>query len=365
MNAAAPRLINRRNALRMALAVLPAVVGGTVAVTNAAAAPTAVQTQNGTIELIDAVSQTLSDPGAARRALVAGTYCPSASTTGPIPGTQLRRIDGDVVASADGQVIENLEVFGSINLRSFTGVTIRNCVVWGTMATGTDTAFIIFGSENGRSAVIEDCRLNGRGNVWCSGVRGGNYTMRRTEITNASDGVSLTSQIGNVTVEACWIHNGYYMEWSADTPNMPKQGGNYTHVDGVQFHRGKNYTFRGNMIGGTRCPAKYQTGALAQIQAADDMYNSAFMIKQEVDNTAANKIENVLIESNWLAGGGATINIASGRDNTFSSLIIRNNRFVRSTWGPQMYILTPPGYGTLSNNVFDDDNQGVPISKGV
>lgn len=365
MTATAPRLMNRRNALRLALAAIPAVAGASAFVTSAhAGSVTTIPTAGGSIELIDAVSQAVQDPTAVRRALVPGTYCPDATTTGPIPGTQLTRVDGDFIAGANGQVIENLEIFGSVNLKAFTGVTIRNCVIWGTMRTGTDTAFIIFADDNGRGAIIEDCRLNGRGNVWCSGVRGGNYTMRRCEITNAPDGICLTSQVGNVTVEASWIHNGYFMEWTATTPNMPYAGAYYTHVDGVQFHRGRNYTFRGNMIGGSRFVAQHHTGYLDQIQGADDMYNSAFMIKQEVDNSTANKIENVLIENNWLCGGAATVNLTSGRDNDFSTLVMRNNRFVRSTWGPQKYILSGPGLGRLSGNVFDDDGSAVPISKG-
>jgi hypothetical protein len=255
-------------------------------------------------------------------------------------------------------------VFGSIHTGAFTNVVIRNCIVWGTLATGTDTSFIISSNDNGRGLIVEDCRLIGRGSAWCSGMRGGNYTIRRTEINNAPDGLCFTSQLGNVTAESCWIHNGLYLEWTASTPNMPPGGNYYTHTDGVQFHRGKNYVIRGNMIGGVRVPGDHHTGMAAQIASGDDMYNAAFMIKQEVDNTLANKIENVLIENNWLMGGQSTINITSGRDNTFSSTTIRNNRFIRSTWGQQYYILRGPGLGVFSNNVFDDDGSPVPISNG-
>lgn len=304
-------------------------------------------------------------PALDRSALVPGTYRPGPDTTGPMPGTTLRRVDGDFAASADGQVIENLEVFGSIVLGKHKDVKIRNCVVWGTLRTGVDTAFIIASGDDYRGLVVEDTRLVGRGNPWCSGMRGGNYTMRRTEIKNAPDGLCLVSAVGNVTAEANWIHDGLYMEWGASTPNMPYARDYYTHTDGIQFHRGKNYVFRGNMIGGVRVPAgKHHTGVADAIRSGDDMYNAALMIKQEVDESAANKIENVVIEKNWLQGGMATINIAGGRGNTFQSTYIRDNRFIRSTWGAQHYVLRGSGLGVFQDNVFDDDGSPVPISRG-
>lgn len=312
------------------------------------------------------VTQPTTPPTTGGRAnLVPGTYRPGASTTGPLPGTALRTVNGDLTVTANGQVIENVEVWGSIIVGAFSSVVIRNSVIHGTTRTGQDTCCIYGKDDNLRGALIEDCRLVGRGNVWCSGVRGGNYTIRRSELTNLPDGICLTSQLGNVTVEGCWIHNGLYAEWTASTPNMPYAGNYYTHTDGVQFHRGSTYTIRGNMIGGTRVPGGVRTGQAAAINSGDDMYNAAFMIKQEVDNSAANRINNVLIEKNWLAGGMSTINIVPGRDNNFATTVVRNNRFIRSTWGTQHYILRTGTAGVFENNVFDDDGSPVPISRGA
>lgn len=299
-----------------------------------------------------------------RAGLVPGTYRPGGSTTGPVPGSTLRTVNGNLNATAHRQVIENVEVWGSVNLGAYESVTIRNSIIHGSTATGTRTACVVGANENLRGLVIEDCRLTGQGNPWCEGIRGANYTIRRSELDNLPDGLSLTSQLGNVTAEACWIHNGLYREWNASTPNMPPASGYYIHTDGVQFHRGSNYVFRGNMIGGVRVPGSHHTGLATQIASGDDHFNSCFMIKQEVDDSAANRITNVLIEKNWLMGGAASINIASGRGNDFSSTIIRNNRFIRSTWGSQFYILRGPGLAVLENNVFDDTGEPVPISKG-
>jgi hypothetical protein len=318
-------------------------------------------------------------PTASRADLVYGSYDPAvdpANRVGVLASPARTRFpasgEGDFTASSNGQVIENLDVYGGIRLLSYSNVIVRNCAVYGTLATGTDTAMITFAGDNGRGLLIEDCRLEGRGNPWVSAMRGGGYTMVRTEVTNCTDGLALTSQVGNVTAEGCWFHNGLFMEWDATTPDMPYAGSYYTHVDGVQFHRGKNYVFRGNHIGGTRTnnPADgkaygHHTGNAANINAGDDLYNSCFMIKQEVDASQANKIENVLIEKNWLEGGTATVNHPSGNGNDFATLTFQDNKFIRNVGGDQIYILLSPSLlAGYTNNTFTDTGLPVPISNG-
>lgn len=362
-NAGGNSRIDRRTLLRLGLAALP--LAATIAFPSPASASNSQLTSQRSA--MTRTRRTVSIAQTERRQLVPGTYIPSRASTGRISGSPpLVKIESDIKATSDGQVFADLELWGSIDLGEYRNVVVRNCIIRGTAATGRDTSFIHGNGDDNRGLVIEDSVLAGRGNVWCSGMRGGNYTIRRTELTWIPDGLCLTSPLGNVTAEGCWIHNGMYKEWTAVTPNMPAAGSFYTHTDGVQFHRGKNYVLRGNMIGGARVPAAHHTaGASVAINSADDMYNSCLMIKQEVDASAANKIENVLVENNWLMGGVASINICSGRGNDFSTTIIQNNRFVRSTWGKQYYILRSPGIGQFSNNVFDDDLTPVPISRGA
>lgn len=332
-------------------------------------------------QLSGASALTFQPPGSGRDALVYGSYDPAsdpAAYVGVPAGTTLTRFpasgDGDFTVTANGQVIQDREIFGTVRLLAFKGVTIRRCRIWGTLATGTDTAFIT-GNSPGKSlggALIQDCELTGRGSPWCSAMRDGDYTIERCHISNVSDGLCFTSPTGKVTAQGNWIHNGAFMEWDSTTPNMPFAGGFYTHVDGVQFHLGKDYTIRGNHIGGQRTndPAtglayQHHTGHAADINAGDDMYNSSFMIKQEVDATLPNKIERVLIEKNWLHGGTATVNHPSGNGNDFSSLTFRDNHFVRNVGGNQLYILKSPSLlATYTNNTFTDTGLPVPISNG-
>jgi F5/8 type C domain len=344
---------------------------------------------------------------AQRDALVYGNYKPSAASVGPVPEVTLAQFgspstSADFVVTANNQIVENLEIWGGVNLGSFSNVTVRNCIIHGALNRGVGTAHVFGSGNNLRGATILDSALVGRpvtvpasyngvsnpdaGNVnraneWVSGVNGGNFTVLRTEIANTSDGVGLISQLGNVTVKGSWIHDGWFNEWPASQASpssgtakyYPYSTGtvNYTHVDGIQFHRGKNYTVVGNRIGGKRVVGEHNVtpSQKTQINSGDDMYNAALMIKQEVDDTVANKIENVLIDRNWFEGGAATINLAYARNNRFDTLTLSNNKFARSTWGAQYYILRGrDGTGTpianLANNVFEDDGTAVPITRG-
>ncbi|MEJ7604393.1 MAG: discoidin domain-containing protein [Kofleriaceae bacterium] len=344
---------------------------------------------------------------AQRNALVYGQYKPDATNTGPVPEVTLSQYgtpstSTDFLVTANNQIVENLEIWGRVDLRSFTNVLVRNCIIHGTLNRGVGSGHVFGSSNDLRGATILDTALVGRpvtvpasyngvpnpdaGNVnlaneWVGGVTGSNFTVLRTEIRNTSDGIGLNSQLGNVTAKGTWIHDGWFNEWTEEqgSPSggparyYPYSSGSprYTHVDGVQFHRGKHYTFVGNRIGGKRVIGAHNAtpSQKSQINSGDDMYNAAMMIKQEVDNTAANKLEHILIDRNWFEGGAATINITWGRDNRFETLSFTNNKFARSTWGSQWYILRGRDdagvpVGNFSNNVFEDDGSAVPITRG-
>ncbi|MEO8702163.1 MAG: discoidin domain-containing protein [Kofleriaceae bacterium] len=344
---------------------------------------------------------------AQRNALTYGAYKPTAASVGPVPEVTLTQFGSpststDFVVTANNQIVENLEIWGTVKLGGFSNVTIRNCIIHGTLTRGVGTSHVTGTSDNLHNATIIDTALVGRpvtvpasyngvanpdagtinrANEWVGGLRGSNFTVLRTEIANTSDGIGFTSPLGNVIVKGCWIHDGWFNEWGASQASpssgtaryYPYSTGtiNYTHVDGIQFHRGKNYTIVGNTIGGKRVVGAHNAtpSQKTAINSGDDNYNAAFMIKQEVDGTAANKLENILIDRNWLSGGAATINITWGNGNHFESVTVSNNKFPRSTWGDQYYVLrmrddagTP--VGNFSNNVFEDDGTPVPISRG-
>jgi hypothetical protein len=310
-------------------------------------------------QLFPGVSAACDAAKKARAALVPATYRPGATTTGPLSCVPLTRHDGDLTINAANAVIEGLDIYGSVILgSSATNVTIRHSIVRGPVAADDKATFIGGGTGvyNRLGLTIEDSRidLSGRENWFRDGIAGANFTLRRTEITRSVDGVGLVSPLGNVVIEASWIHDGAFFSWTADTPGpKPSFSDMKTHNDGVQFHRGRHYVLRGNMIGGVR-EATPGTG--------DDYNNACLMISQGVDGTVANRLEDVLIEKNWFQGGAASINLAYSNGNDLSGVTIRDNRFLP---GRGYYILRGAGVNAaITGNVFDATGLPVTIAAG-
>lgn len=297
---------------------------------------------------------------AARRALVPGTYRPGPATTGPLACVALRRHDGDLVVEAAGTVVEGVDLYGTLVLgRNATNVIVRHSILRGPPSSSNQTSAITGGSSttgvyDRNGLVLEDVRidLTGRENWFRNAIEGANFTLRRTEIRRGVDGVGLVSQGGNVMIEASWIHDGYWTSWTAATPEpKPSHADMQTHSDAVQFHRGRRYVLRGNLFGGDRGAGR-GTG--------DDYNNACLMIAQGVDASAANRLEDVVVEKNFFQGGAASINLALSNGNDLRGVTIRDNRFLR---GPGFYILRGAGTApVLANNVFDDTGQPVPIA---
>lgn len=329
---------------------------------------------------------------------VVGTYKPGPTTTGPRPFLEdgvtprvLTRYDGDFRITSTSPPCENLDIYGRIIVTSTApvGSTVENCIIRGpgpiSVWSSGWTAAITATSNSLRGLVVTDSRidLTGRENVWCDGIREGDVTLRRVEITRTNDGVSFISRAGNVLVEACWIHDGYYIEWVKGTAGWPTQSDARSHGDAFQFHRGKNYTIRGCNIGGTRKPGAYHQAPYTTVDpvmvaykdSGEDYENSCFMIKQESSTEEIDRLDNILIELNWLTGGASGINFSYDRGNPLGGVQVINNRFIRSTWDAENIAVTGRSHiymirdtaitATITGNVFDDTGLPVPITKGV
>ena len=399
-----------------------------------------------------------------RDSLVYGTYKPDDTNTGPQPGITLTQWGSSTTntdfivgtnraptqttgALGNNQIVENMEIWGRVNVGSFTGVTVKNCIIHGTLIRGVDTAHIIAQGDDHRGATYIDNKLCGRpvtvpttytpvggttsetlpnpgtinkANEWCGGLRGGNYTIRRCEITNVSDGLN---NVYNALIEGNWIHGAWFNEW--DVANATTSGASqanshfypystgtthYTHCDGIQFSVGKNITVRGNYIGGLHVPGAHNVtpSQAPQIRTGDDFYNSCILIKQENDtktvggvtSTDTNKnLEFILIEKNWFYGAVCAINwptdayTLAPTDATYKTVVFRSNKFTRASWTSPLYILTPlvsgvpqvgdrtsgvtwtptvtdpllvkPGAAGWTGNVFEDTGAAVTISQGA
>lgn len=378
-----------------------------------------------------------------RDLLVYGDYAPGLATTGPVSGTTftvlgtgpsyLGRAISDyddpncpygVVANAadwsngtdyrlnctsSGQVIENVELWGSIDLNGKSNVTIRNCIIHGDQARTGAISPIINSSAGddllgltlidskvvGRPIRIPDTyngvALDAAGlidacNQYSNGMRGGNANIYRCEFVRLPDGIGLTSTLGQWNIAGNWIHRHAYVEWTFHDsasgpggwyPTTKQTAGNpnpshYTHADCIQFHRGKHIRIWGNTLGnylGGGCSGSYTHNATEfspprpsdrdKILACEDFYNSNFMIFQEVSSNLVDQIQDVVIHNNFLGGGVSTINWPSNVGVVSTSPNPNSNpwpkRKVQDNWDDY----TDIGIGVWHNRVRPDN--GSPL----
>lgn len=208
-----------------------------------------------------------------------------------------------------------------------------------------------------------------------TGIHGGNFNMQRSIVTGVQDGINYTCGSNtSCTIEKSILHKMHFVNnWFG-----PSDG--RSHSDVFQFNRGKNITIRGNILGGQRDMVGYRTWP-GGYNSGDDAWNAAFMIKQEVSNGDHDRIENVLIEKNWIYGGTAGINFPynPNNPNLFETTSIINNRFGQrgSGWrgsangagtydtGDGWYIIRSSNLlATISGNINESTGLPVPITNG-
>lgn len=244
---------------------------------------------------------------------------PDASCTGTLPGVT-RGSSGTIVTSSNGQVIQNLNITGHIQV-NHSNVTIRNVRI--TFPNGINHAAISI-EPGAVSTVIEDCELDGTGNTAAgAAVIFGSYTIRRCNIHHYGEG--LTAE-GNVLIEDNYLHD--FLDFVA--------GG--AHQDGIQNEFSSNVTMRHNTC-------------LMNVNGA----NSCFV------NGNHGGVNNI-IEKN-LVRSHASYAIRSGGQS-----IVRDNRF-STTWealGGYWGAIEGPGPGAFQskcgNRWLDGPNAGQLLS---
>ena len=302
------------------------------------------------------------------------------------PRYPLSIYNGDITLTTPGQVLEGLDIYGKVYISgTATNAIIRDCIIRGPNHSLTTNSIIGGQSDNLRNVTIEWCRLDGTGRTspWTEGVRGGNYTIRYSEIMRCVDGISAVNY-GNGTIECCRIHNGSYYAWKNDSSGtawtnyagydgvtyttFPGQSDFTTHSDAMQIHQFSNWVLRGCSLGGTvsglspttktnnRDPSiPAQRAIIDQIDAAEEFNNACIMIGVATAGVGA------MIEKNWFQGGAAVINMQTKPSvgDYLAGITVRDNKFRTST-GYYIYHSTDFA-GTLSNNTFVSNGQPVPI----
>jgi hypothetical protein len=217
---------------------------------------------------------------------------PGPQNTGVPLGVTLEK-SGSVTADEDGQVLENLDIYGCVSIKA-DDVVIRNVRI---TCGHKQRAVVIEGSRTG--ILLEDSEIDGQGSTDVA-IGWGGYTLRRVNVHDTHDGPRLGS---GVTVEDSWIHD------------MVRKKG--FHSDALQSNGGTGITVRHN----TLVPTDTSTG---------DVLNAAVQLGAENDGGT---LADVTIEDNYLDGGNYTVNVRS--DAGVDPVVLRDNVFGTSArYGP-------------------------------
>lgn len=290
----------------------------TVAPTPTTVAPTTTTVKPTTTTTVAPTTTTTVPPSGG----TGGSRCPAypafpdASCTGVLPGSSLSP-SGSVTTSFDGQVIQNLDISGSIQV-NHNNVTVRNV----RLRNPGGTAITVLQKTG---LVVEDCEIDGTGNTnGAEVINHHNYTIRRCNVHHFGEGPRAN---GNVVIEDNYFHS---------FTNFIPQG---AHQDCVQITSGNNITIRHNT-----CLMNVDGG------------NAAIMIGSYSGG-------DILVENNLLGGGGFTA--YCGEMNGYTNVRYLNNRFSTAYfprggyWGPWAQC----GNATRTGNVWHDGpNAGQPVS---
>jgi hypothetical protein len=230
----------------------------------------------------------------------AGTTAPPTTTTtvptttipgGPVPGPvgpsnpSILQVTGPMTISTPGAVVQNVDVSGTITVTAG-NVTIRNF----------RAQSILQSSASGM--LLEDGEIYGGPSFTGDGLEWNAYTMRRVNVHNTFDGLKGH---GNVLIENSWIHD------MNEFRGAQYGAGGYSHNDGLQVSAGSNITVRNSRF--------ERTGL-----------NSAIFIDAD-----QGPIDNVLIENDYLSGGGFTFYSIQSRSapqfGVPTNVTVRNNTF--------------------------------------
>ena len=260
---------------------------------------------------------------------------PGPTNTGVAPGTALTVRNGDLTLTTDGTVIEGLDIQGWVTIDA-SNVTLRNSIVRGRAGASSNGAGI--NVRGGDNVLLENVKVDLAfpsryiDGVWLGYDGAAKVTARGIDVAHGVDGMKISS---NSTVEWSWVHDN---AWFADDPNV----GGPTHNDSLQVLSGSNITVKNN-----------------HLQATDDD-NAAIQITQDFG-----AVTNLVVENNWLDGGGCTLNIAHKVKSSLgaTSVIANGNRFGRGSLFNCPILLSTQSFPTLSGNVWDDTGATVPIQR--
>ncbi len=188
---------------------------------------------------------------------------PGPSNTGP--KGQLTNSSGSITVRQDGAIIESIDLIGCITIRA-NNVTIRNVRI------NCDGFYAIRMIDGFSGLRVDQAEML---NMKSAAILGSNFTVTRSNIHDS--GADAFKPGRNVVIESSWMHRLGTIDGS--------------HSDAVQMVAGGDVVIRGNNID---MPANLQR------------YTNSQCILLQTNN---GPINNVLIENNWLNGGGWCVQV--------------------------------------------------------
>jgi hypothetical protein len=306
-------------------------------------------------------------PPPGRDTLVLGAYEPDALTTGVLPGTSLETSTGDIIITASGTLLENLDISGFVDIRA-SNVTIRNCRIRGSSGGTSNRGLINCTHANCFAATIVDCTLvPDTPSYWLNAIHGHEYTIRRCNAYNVVDACGvfpLASDPGgptNVVIEQNYFHDLSY--FSPD----PNHGDDQTHNDVIQLQGGSGTVIRGNSLKGLLSTEP----GVGTTPLPRDYALSVLMFNNNVGN-----ITDCIIEDNWARGGEIGFNgggLTGGQDlgriwrNKFDHSQGLQGSGGDNTWtiGLDSSVTCDTGDGTANKNVYFDSGNEVTVRRNA
>lgn len=301
-----------------------------------------------------------------------------------IPRAQLTTVAGDHVG-ANGVTYRGLLIQGQVTTAASTDQAFYvDCVILGKNRPTSKQAMAVGHNYDFGGTTFTYCTFDatGRESMWQDCINGGNWTLNYCELMRGVDGLGGNT-VGNGVAYCCRVYHGFYQSWWDDVagaprtasytdfggttynPPFPTQSTGDVHGDGGQFQGYTGWSVKGCYIGGSHYvtsptshldPTVSADYTIIQGISADASYPNSGVI---LNALSAHPL-GALIEHNVFQGGAARVSISTNGADTASGVIVRNNLFVRDSYGYQINAQTGHA-ATLSNNLYTDDRTAVPV----
>lgn len=251
---------------------------------------------------------------------------PDATNTGPVAGTVFTTTTGNLITTANGQIIENRRINnGQVDIRH-SNVTVRNCIINSQDFNAIRTTALAL-----TGCLIERCTLTGiGGSIALNTDNTVGMEIRFCNISGYENGINIGGNGLN-------IHDNYIHGLTGDPETA--------HVDGIQGSGGF-----------TSCTIQHNT-----IVSWD---TSNIISQTEGAGFSGLVIDNNLLLCDSAHGNGKAYGILcqTVNANVASDVTITNNRIQKSATQGQNYIFVHGLTGTVTVTGNVDDTTGAPIT---